>query len=161
FAAHPIHVETLALSVAQSEMIVTFAGLAAVMLYTVRRGGHSGLLVPRDWALIAVLYAIAACAKENGFVLPGLLLSAELTIIDDPRTPRVRCAALWRGYAVLLFVGIALMAARMIVLGGQLGAPMTADGSIPLGLSGRVFTFFQIVPQWLRLFVWPQHLRTD
>lgn len=161
FAAHPIHVETVALSVAQSEMIVTLAAVVAVILYTVRRGRHSGSLKPKDWALIAVIYAIAASAKENGFVLPGLLLVAELTIVDDVRTARDRFVGLWRGYALLLFVGIALLAIRVTVLGGQLGAPVTADGSIPLGLSGRIFTFFQIVPQWLRLFLWPQHLRTD
>jgi len=41
------------------------------------------------WARLAALYAVAILLKEHGFVLPGLILSAEIFLVAERRLRRV------------------------------------------------------------------------
>ncbi len=96
FAAHPVHVEATGNVVGQSELMVALCTTLAVAAYIRARVDKSERQM--NWptiALIATLYAVAAFSKETGFLLPGLLLAAEATIVairlePDRRTVRGR-----------------------------------------------------------------------
>jgi hypothetical protein len=92
-------------------------------------------------------------------MLPALLVLAELFLIPRAGTPRPRRVA--AGYAALVLVGIAVLLVRGQVLGGRpfLAAPAEALRGLDLG--GRALTMLAIVPEWVRLLVWPAHLRSD
>src|SRR5262249_58222502 len=97
---------------------------------------------------------------ENGFVLPGLLLAAELVLVDDaPLSERAR--VLWRGYAALGAVAVTLAAIRSLVLAGRVFGAFPAEALVGAGLGGRMLTMLQVVPKWFRLLLWPAHLQID
>ena len=158
FAVHPVHVEAVALGVNQGELIVGI--LAAVMLirYVDRR--RAGGLKRRDWAFLGVLYAAAALTKENGFVLPALLLAAELLPLDDAPA-RERARTLWFGYAALALVGAGVLLIRNAVLEGHVATVVTNRAFAGLSLAGREFVMLQVVPMWARLLTWPARLQAD
>jgi hypothetical protein len=155
FAAHPVHVEAVALAVNQGELIVGWTATAATILYVDRR--RTGGLAARDWTILGVLFAIAALSKENGFVVPGLLLAAECCLV----AAETRFRDVWRGYAALAAVGAVLLVARAAVLSGNVAGALPAKVIAGLSLGGRLLTTLQIVPQWLRLLAWPAHLQID
>ena len=158
FAAHPVHVEAVVQGVNQGELIVAVLSLAAVCRYIDKRG--AGSLGVGDWSVLALLYALAILTKENGFVLPGLLLAAELLLIDGESLMR-RGRALWRGYAALGAVAVVLMAIRTLVLAGRFIGAFTAEALVGASFGGRLLTMLQVVPKWFRLLLWPAHLQID
>jgi hypothetical protein len=158
FAAHPLHVEAVALAVNQGELIVALTAVAATIRYVDRR--RAGALSPGDWALLTALFLLGALSKENGFVIPGLLVAAELFLIDD--TPwRDRVRPVWRGYAALATVAVTMLVARAFVLSGNVTGALPAKAIAGLSLGGRLLTMLQIVPRWVRLLAWPAHLQID
>jgi len=160
FAAHPVHVEAVALAVTQNELIVaTVAGFMTV-LYIDRRRSESGALSPRDWAMLAAGYAIAGFSKENGLLIPAFLILAEI-FLTPSRAPAERVRQLWRGFAVLIAIAAVMIAVRTLVLSGVVGPTMIAEALRGQTMGGRLLTMLQIVPQWTRLLVWPVHLRAE
>ena len=159
FAAHPVHVEAVALGANQGELLVAILSCYAASFYIDRRR-TTGRLSKRDWAVLASLYVVASLTKENGFVLPGLLLACELVIADDKSTLGDRLRNTWGGFAILAVVGLVLVAIRSLVLGNVVGA-FTANALQGLGLGGRLLTMLKVVPIWARLLVWPAHLKMD
>ncbi len=158
FAAHPVHVEAVALGVNQSEILVGLIGVLMVVRYLDDR--RTGALSWRDWAYQAALYATAALCKETGFVLPALLVAAESTLLADAAISD-RAAQLRKG--CLLFGGVAaiLMMVRHAVLTRGALSVVAAKGLSGLGLGGRALLMLQVVPHWARLLVWPAHLQAD
>ncbi|MDQ3998425.1 MAG: hypothetical protein M3303_15560, partial [Gemmatimonadota bacterium] len=116
FAVHPVHVEAVANVVGQSELLVALSSVLATTIYVPMRS--SGRRVePRAVAAIGALYAVACFSKETGFLLPGLLLAAEGTVVTarlDParRTLRTRVHELGVVYAVCGGIGLAYLSAR-------------------------------------------------
>jgi len=160
FAAHPVHVEAVALAVTQNELIVaTVAGFMTV-LYIDRRRSESGALSPRDWAMLAAGYAIAGFSKENGLLIPAFLILAEI-FLTASRALGERVRQLWRGFAVLIAIAAVMIAVRTLVLSGVVGPTMIAEALRGQTIGGRLLTMLQIVPQWTRLLVWPVHLRAE
>jgi protein O-mannosyl-transferase len=159
FAAHPVHVEAVALAVGQNELIVALIAFGMLAVYLARRNG-AGLRV-RDWSLLGVLYAAAALFKETGLVLPGLLVLAELLLVqrDAPLLRRVR--ETWLGYICLALVAVGVLLARRAVLGGEIAGTFTAEALQGVRGGGRALTMLAVVPQWARLLIWPAHLRAD
>jgi tetratricopeptide (TPR) repeat protein len=154
-----VHVEAVAPAVGQSELLVALAaGLMTAWYVRCRRLGN-GSLTARDWTAIAVLYLAASLAKEQGLLLPGMLLSAELFLLSWPgRRAATRLAA---GYAALAILALGVVLVRLRVLGGELAATFPAEALEGLGLGGRALTMLQVVPQWARLLLWPAHLQAD
>ena len=162
FAADPVHVEAVALAVNQGELIVACAALVSVLLYLDRRreNAGAGTLSVRDWTVLSVLFAVGALAKENGFIIPGLLVVAELFLVDaDSFRDRLRTT--WRGYAAMAAVGVVLLATRALVLSGNVTGALPAKAIAGLSLGERLLTMLQIVPKWVRLLAWPAHLQID
>ena len=148
FAAHPVHVEAVVQGVNQGELLVAIFSLVAVCRYVDKR--RAGSLDASDWRVLAVLYGLAVLTKENGFVLPGLLVAAELFLVHDKPVAE-RIGALWRGYAMLGAVAVVLVIVRVFVLSGDVVGAFTAEALVGLSLGGRMFTMLQVVPTWLRL----------
>ena len=160
FAAHPVHVETTVLAVAQGELVIALLGAVMVARYLDRRRAAAGTLSPGDWLLLGVLYLIGCFTKEQGLLLPALLVAAELCLVAAPSwSDRIRRT--WPGYAGFAVLGGLVLFIRGLVLRGQpfLAAPAEALGGVPI--EGRALTMLQVVPEWLRLLVWPAHLRSD
>jgi hypothetical protein len=160
FAAHPVHVEAVALAVTQNELIV--AALTAFMtaLYVDRRRDDTGVLSARDWAMLVVAYAVAGFSKEQGLLLPAFLILSEIFLAPS-RPWAERGRALWLGFAVLLAGAAAMVAIRTLVLSGVVGPTMIAEALRGQTFGGRLLTMLQIVPEWTRLLVWPVHLRAE
>ena len=158
FAAHPVHVEAVALGVNQGELVVGLAAVVMVRIYL--DGRRAGRLTTRRWAALCALFAAVALTKENAFMLPAILLAAELFLVDDGSW-RGRAAKLFGGYAALAAVGALLIALRGAVLSGRVAGATPNMALAGLGLFGRMFTMLQVVPQWARLLVWPERLQAD
>jgi hypothetical protein len=158
FAAHPVHVEAVALGVNQGELLV---GLAAVVMVRVYLDGRrAGRLSTRRWAALCGPFAAAALTKESAFIIPGILLAAEVFLVDDGPW-RGRADRLLGGYASLAAVGALLIAIRGVVLSGRVAGATPNMALAGLGVFQRMFTMLQVVPQWARLLAWPARLQAD
>jgi hypothetical protein len=158
FAVHPVHVEPLTLAVAQNELIVTLLAVLCARAYISWRR-TLGSLGWRRWGLLIAAYAVAALSKENGFVLPALLLASELLIPAEDLRSRVRHT--WAGFAGLAAIGVVILAVRTSVLGGRMAASIAAEAIQGQGPGGRLLTALRAVPEWTRLLLWPKHLRAE
>ena len=158
FAAHPVHVEAVALAVGQGELLVGVLGTLLVLRYLDRQSRAGGRLTPADWAGIAALYLAAGLAKEHGLVLPLLLLAAELILMRGSVRSRAHLVA---GYGVLAGIGLLVVLVRGLVLGGNLVGSFPATPLEGLGVAGRGAFMLQVVPHWVRLLGWPLALQAD
>jgi len=158
FAVHPVHVEAVANVVGQEEIVLACLTVSAVLAYLAAR--RHGTPTQGMRLGLAGLVALAPLAKEQGFVLPLLLLAAELTLVRDP-TPRARrFRALAPTYALMFLALVLVGTARTAVLGG-LGAGVIAPSIERLGFGGRMLVGLQSIPSWARLLVWPSHLQAN
>jgi len=165
FAVHPVHVEAIALGVNQGELVVALVAIVMTHRYIVRRA--DGGLSIGDWILLALLYAGAALTKENGFVIPGFLIAAELLVV--PRNPSEGDSgpgtqsrrSLVVGFGAFAAVGASLLLLRMAILNGSAAGAIPADALVGVGFGRRALTLLQVIPTWLRLFAWPAHLQAD
>jgi hypothetical protein len=148
FAVHPVHVEVVANVVGQAELVVTAIAVLAVTRYL---DGRRAVLPT------CALYALGLLAKEHAAVIPALFVAAELTVVADPRTWRERLTALRPLAAALTLTFVSYLGVRMLVLGGSVGE----SALIPLvraPWATRWWTTMGVVPEWIRLLVWPAHL---
>ncbi|MDZ7779147.1 MAG: hypothetical protein U5R14_04300 [Gemmatimonadota bacterium] len=157
FALHPVHVEAVANVVGFAELFSTVALLAALLVY-VRAPARVG------WGAalgMGVLYALAFGAKESAVVLPGLVF-----LVDAARRRlalsdlRAYLADRWRVYLVLLVVALALLAARVPIL-GRVASPTGPMGADLLYEIPRIWTVAQVWTHYVRLWVFPLDLSAD
>ncbi len=158
FAAHPVHVEAVANVVGQGELGVNLLLLLGVGIFL--RGRNAAGLSERDRILICLCYGLACLTKDNGFVLPGLLVAAELTVVQDPRPLRDRLVGMAPLWALLAGVAVLYLVVRTAVTG-------TLAGDYPHILIGtashseRILTMLRVGLEWPRLLLWPAHLQAD
>jgi len=158
FAAHPVHVEAVGNCVGQGELwVVLFMVLAAALFL---EGREDGPLSNRSRNQIYGCYALACLAKDNGLILPGLLIFAELTVITDPRPLVRRLKADAPFWITLSMVGILYLVVRTKVTGTLAGDfPHIAIGEATA--RERLLTALRISLEWVRLLLWPAHLQAD
>ena len=158
FAVHPLHVEAVAVAVNQGELIVGALACIWVGLYVLARNrGDLGL---RESLGFIGAYLVACLFKENAVILPGLLIAAELTLIRDTRPFQTRVAAVRPLILALAATGLAFLTVRSAVLDSAIGT-FTAEGLQGLSASQRALTMLGVVPDWVRLLLWPAHLQAD
>lgn len=158
FAVHPVHVEVVANSVGQSELLAAFFVLLAVERYLVWRERA-------DWgagrrAALALLTILAIAAKETGYVLPFLLAAAELLVVSDRKGWRSRFREAGPVFTMVASAVVAALLVRIVVftsLKGEVAAVPLRD----LGLAERAVAMLAAVPEWGRLLVWPAHLQAQ
>ncbi len=159
FAVHPVHVEAVAAAVNQAELVVGALLAMLTVAYIDRR--RSARPITAGWiAGVVTVYIIASLFKESGLMLPAFLACAEITVIKDARPWRERIAALRPFYLWLLLAGVIFIALRRDVLGNTTGT-FAAEAFHGSGIGGRALTMLGVVPQMVRLFVWPSHLQAD
>lgn len=158
FAVNPVHVEAVANVVGQPEILVaTLQALAVTWYLTSRRDGGPG---PAGSLGIAGLYAVSCLSKENGLVLPGLLLAAELLLVPEGGRGAERIRKLVLPFGLLALVAAVFLVGRATVLGGVVGEyPNPAIRNVSAGI--RLLTMLAVVPQWWRLLLTPWHLQAD
>jgi hypothetical protein len=163
FAVHPIHVEAVASVVGRAEVLATLFAVLAALLY--RAHGRADLTPRRSRTALgaAVLGAmlLALASKESAFATPALLLLIDWAGAREEGVSAAvrfrRHAGLWAGTVVLAAVWLLL---RARILGGLAG-----DYPAP-GLAGttawqRLLIMLPLVPEYLRLFVFPARLSAD
>ncbi len=159
FAAHPVHVEAVANVVGQAELWVSCAIFASAVLFVRARR-----LGPVPWptaALITLIFGMSLFIKEHGIVLPALLAALELFALpkDDDRSPLAR----QRTRVLILTLG--LIAALYLVPRSQILGAVTGDepffGLRYLDAPQRWLVMLGLVPEILRLMLWPARLYAD
>ncbi len=159
FAAHPVHVEAVANVVGQAELGVALLLLASVALYLhARRRGDIGI---GTGAAIAACYVTSLFIKENGIVLPALLLATEAAL---PWTGVSRSTDTWRRTRLLVLT-LGLIAALYLLWRGTVLGALTGDepfwGLRYLGAGARALVMLGLVPELARLLFWPARLYAD
>lgn len=158
FAIHPVHVEAVAVAINQAELLIG-GGYALVLAWYIRVRRQRDVTWRDRIVLMAVIF-IATLYKETGVVLPGLLVAAELCLLADQswrkRLAQLRPTVLLQVLAVMIVVWI-----RDWVLKGETRGTFTAEGLEGLGLGGRALTMLGVVPEYLRLLLWPASLQAD
>jgi hypothetical protein len=158
FAAHPVHVEAVALGVNQGEIIVGIVVTLLVTLYVDRR--RENRLSIGTWVAIVIGYGAAALVKEHALVLPAVLIASELLLVPG-HALSTRVRSLWMGYAAMALAAAFVLLARSSVLSGDVAGSFTAEALVGLGPGRRALTMLHVVPHWFRLLIWPAHLRID
>lgn len=152
FAVHPVHVETVANTVGQSELLAAMFTLLALERYLAWR--VRGVLGAGRRLALAALTLLAIFSKETGYVVPLLMGAAELTVFRAPRRIAVPVFGLQAG-AVL-----AALLIRLSMLGNLSGETPSAALK-DLGFLDRAGGMLGIVPEWARLLFWPVHLQGE
>ncbi|HEV8599057.1 MAG TPA: tetratricopeptide repeat protein [Gemmatimonadales bacterium] len=160
FAVHPVHVEAVALAVNQNELWVALISSGAVVLYLRERSSGSALLT-RSRLILVGLYLAGCLFKENAFVLPGLLLAAEVLLVRTAEPLATRIAQGRRLLLPLVLVAVTVYWVRTQVLHGNLAGDSVAEGLVGQTVAGRALTMLSVVPHWFRLLFWPAHLQAD
>jgi len=156
FAVHPVHVEALANVVGQAELSVAAAVLLGVLVYL--EGRRRPAFSTARAAALAGILLWAGLAKEQGLMLPLILLAAEATLVcGGSVAERVRQAG--PAYLLQVVAGLLLLVLRLGAV--PLTGGMQADAIRGASLPGRALTMLGAVPEWLRLFLWPFHLQAD
>ena len=158
FAVHPVHVEVVANAVGQAELWVGLIVFVSVARYI--RARRAGKLRPREIGVLAALYFVACMFKEHAIVLPALLLTAELTVLNDAGRLRERARQLWPLFAALAVAGCLFVFLRTLVIGRiATGGPNVLLLGAPF--LTRLFTMLRVSIEWVRLLFWPASMSAD
>ncbi len=157
FAAHPVHVEAVAVAVNQAEIVVCILLTLAVARYIAdRRADRVGWKT--RWILFATTL-VGGLYKETAAVLAALVIAAEFTIL-------LRLDRRWRDLVTitgLQVVAVAILGVlRYRVHGDNLSATFTAEAISGATMWERLVSMLGgVVPEWLRLLLWPANLQAD
>jgi protein O-mannosyl-transferase len=157
FAVHPVHIEAIAVAINQGELIIGLGYTLTVTWYLRMR--RQRLPNWRDRWLLGLAVLTACFIKETGVVLPALLGAVELLLLPPApwrdRIRHFRPTVLVQVLAVMIVVYV-----RGAVL-GDLRGTFTAEGLEGLNMGGRALTMLGVVPEYLRLLLWPASLQAD
>lgn len=158
FAVQPVHVEAVGNIVGQSELLVGLLISLGVGVYVRERG--AGAVTVRAGVALTGLYLLALMAKEHALVFPALLVLAELLLVEHPDGVRARFERLIPLYLALGVVAVSFWTVRTMVTGGTIGRdwhPAFRTGGFGL----RLWTSLGVLPEYLRLLLFPAHLSAD
>jgi hypothetical protein len=162
FAVHPVHVEAVASTVGQSELWVALLLVPAMAIY-IRRCLTGTALSLGEAAAICVFYTLGLFAKEHAIVLPALIIAAEVLLGSEKRPLARRLVSIRPLVLWLTLLGTLYLAARSAVKGGDISGfqPFVVFQTLDLSYANRVLTMIGVVPQWIRLLLWPARLTTE
>jgi hypothetical protein len=157
FAVHPLHVEAVANVVGRAEVMAAGFAIAASLAY-LRYGDRAGGLAAAG-ALGATLLALAS--KESAFGLPGVLLGvdwARARAWGEPYRERLaRTGPLW---VAVLLVAVGWLWLRSTIV-GELAGDLPAPGLARTSLWDRIPIMLPIVPEYVRLLLFPARLSAE
>lgn len=158
FAVHPVHVESVANVVGQSELLAALFALVAVDRYVTWRAEGALSLARRTGLGSLTLFGILS--KETGYVIPLLLAATEFTVVRAGSRRHVSAREMLPAFVPQVGVVIASILLRIIVLGPTPAAgPSVALRSLPAW--DRIVGMLAVVPHWVRLLLWPAHLQAE
>lgn len=162
FAVHPVHVEAVASTVGQSELWVAVLLVPAMAIY-LRRCLTGTALSVREAVTICICYTLGLFAKEHAIVLPALIIAAEVLLGCDNRPLAQRLVRIRPLVLCLTLLAALYLAARSAVKGGDISGfqPFVVFQTLDLSYANRVLTMVGVVPQWIRLLLWPARLTTE
>ncbi|HWZ57429.1 MAG TPA: hypothetical protein VNW46_00535 [Gemmatimonadaceae bacterium] len=146
FAVHPVHVEAISSTVGRCELMAAVFVLAGLLAHRAGRPSAVG------W------YVLALLSKESGIVLLGLAVCHDVLLTEGGwATLRVR-RAWYAAYGVVIACYAGLLA--WVFRGGQalVVQSITWDGATTVD---RWLTMLRVVPEYVRLMVWPWDLAID
>ena len=161
FAVHPVHVEAVANIVGQGEVWTGLLLVSSTAMYIQwRRAGAFGT---RRKVLLMLMYLAACLFKEHGVVLPLLLLLAEALVVRRTEPAPARVRDLRPFFLGLLLVACFYVVFRNLVIHKELAgfAPFIPFVSLHVGYGDRVLTMLGVVPEWIRLLLWPAALTSE
>lgn len=153
FAVHPVHVESVANTVGQSELLTAVFTMLAVERYLAWR--VQGEIGAARRLTLAALTLLAIFSKETGYAAPLLMGAAELTVFRAPRRIALPVFAL---QAAAVLAGLLV---RLGVLGSLSGGGTPTAALSGLSFWDRAGGMLAIVPEWTRLLLWPSHLQAE
>ena len=158
FAVHPLHVEAVANVVGQAELWT--AGLMLIALSRFLECRRVRAVSSMDVAVISALFGFALMFKEHAIILPGVVVAAAVVLPSDDESlwERIRRALPLVG--AMTVEAVLFVVVRTLVLGRFAGGS-TATVFVDQGYAARFFTMLNVIPEWLRLFVWPVSLSAD
>tara|TARA_R110002110_G_scaffold91264_2_gene237580 strand:- start:204103 stop:206010 length:1908 start_codon:yes stop_codon:yes gene_type:complete len=153
---HPLHVSTVMYAVQRMAQLTALFMIAGVLVYAIyrnrwaRHGGAVGeLLAAALWLLL--LTALAAYSKENGLLLPWLLVAVEVAFYRG----------IWAGKRIPLLVLLAWLALLAPLMLGVLiyffSPEFFTDPYLrrPFDLSERLLTQSRMLWHYLSWLAWP------
>lgn len=155
FAVHPVHAEAVANVVGQAELLAALLVMLGVLIAL--PDFLSWPQRPRVLA-VALLAALAPLAKEQGFMLPALL-GTVLLLRPSPHALRSRLAAASPMLLAAAAGAFPILLWRTYVLRGLGQEPLAVLASASPGQ--RILIFLELVPEWLRLLIWPVRLQAE
>lgn len=129
---HPLHVSTVLYAVQRMAILSTFFTLAGLVVYlryrlrSVERFSAGESVALSLWLL--VFTGLAVLSKENGALLPWLVIVLEVTLFRGEWGGRTRTIAWWSAWLLLVLPAVALALATLL-----------APSSLPGNFSGREF----------------------
>ncbi|MBA2685775.1 MAG: hypothetical protein H0U66_14920 [Gemmatimonadaceae bacterium] len=165
FAAHPLHVESVANVAGSADVVAALASIACVLVIVraFDAAAPAGTSISWSAALIgAVLFAVALGAKESAATVPALVALCVWgwrARGDEPVEATAVIARGWRVWTAFVVVLALMIIARRAVLGG-FSPPSTA---LAVGLDGatlaqRWWTMTGAWPLIAQLMVFPTRL---
>lgn len=155
FAAHPVHVEAVALASNREELLCALFFFAAMYLYLLWRRVRRD--TPAFLVLVCLSFTLALYSKEMAATLPGALVLCDLVV---PPAGMTRTRALRRGLPFYLATGailVATLAMRSAVMHHQAGGAEYPGGGPFHALLTMSVVFFR----YARLLVAPWPLCAD
>lgn len=156
FAVQPVHVEAIANTVGQCDIMAAAFVIAGVLAH--RRG---------SWAAVP-LYAAALASKESGAVLPGLAAASDLILGGLVPTAAgavvLRGRALWRRQRPLYagYVGVAIVyGAVLAYVFRHHQLVSVAPAWFHTTVIDRWLTEARVVPEYVRLMLIPIDLKIE
>jgi len=146
FAAHPLHVESVAWISERKDVLSTFFGLIAMHAYVAQVRSPSRA---RAAALVVVAFALGVMAKPMLVTLPLVLLAIDWWPLGRPMT----VDRMWEKLPLFLLSGAA-MAITLIV---QRAAGAVASFN-PYPISARLAHAATAYVDYLRQMIWPANL---
>jgi len=150
FALHPIHVESVAYISASADLLVACFALVSLLAYHRFRqeDGHFG------WLIVSLIAsALAMFSKENGLMLPWLVVAYEVF----RGSPEDTSLSYRRFFWSVPYFGLAgvYLAVRTFLFGLNLGPGPDVQGISRLAASLKAPLVLLL---YLRNFLWPLHL---
>ena len=165
FALHPVHVEAVANVVGRAEVLAALFAVLAVLAYLrygdLTEDGRSPLA--RGTAAVGTLAAalLALASKESAFALPGVLLVADWARARTEGQPFVaRATRSWPLWSAVLLLAVGWLWLRTAVV-GELAGDAPAPGLAGTGVLDRMAIMLAIVPEYLRLLLYPARLSAE
>lgn len=151
---HPLQVSTVLYLVQRMAQLSTlFMGLG-LYLYTSARLQQlcGGTAMPRLWSSVILFLPLAVLSKENGALLPVLILAVEFFVFGFQQRPELKRTFSW---FLGICIALPLLAGVLILLAGM-------DSLVLNGYAGRTFSFTQrlltesrVLTMHLTQMLWP------